>query len=402
MLLTLLIFLLILSTLVIIHEAGHYFTAKKFGIKVEEFGFGFPPRAWGKKIGETIYSINWLPIGGFVKLYGEDEAGGGRIEAGKHDEGKPKDLKRAFFARPVWQRFLVVFAGIFMNAVLAVLIYYVFLFASGFKAELPLLGQHTFFGVNQSVKTQVIINDVSPKSPASQAGITKFSQILFADGKKITSPEEFSAIVKSKRGQPMMIEWQDLKTNKKGKATVIPRINPPKNEGALGVSFFPVNAVVLSYDTPMQKAFSGFIHPANLMVYNFAVMGDLIATSVKEKNAEPLSQSVSGPIGIGFAVGSIVSIPDMKERVLQLLNLAGLLSASLAFFNLLPIPGLDGGRLFFIVTEMITRRKMNQRIEGYIHMVGMLLLLILIFFVTINDLRMHSDSIFNFFGKFLP
>ena len=156
---TILVFLLILTVLVILHEAGHYFVAKKFGIKVEEFGFGLPPRMWGKKIGETIYSINWLPIGGFVKLFGEDEAGAGRIETKKEETPvKPKDLKRAYFARPAWQRFLIVVAGIVMNAFLAVVIYYVFLSASGFKAELPLLGQHTFFLTNQTVKTQVVIN----------------------------------------------------------------------------------------------------------------------------------------------------------------------------------------------------------------------------------------------------
>src|SRR2546430_12793425 len=107
MILTALVFLLILSVLVLIHEAGHYFVAKKFGIKVEEFGFGLPPRLWGKKIGETIYSINWLPIGGFVKLFGEDEAGSGKISL-KSSQPKTGNLKRAFFARPVWQRALVV------------------------------------------------------------------------------------------------------------------------------------------------------------------------------------------------------------------------------------------------------------------------------------------------------
>src|SRR5947209_7680408 len=110
--LTLVVFLLILSILVLIHEAGHFFVAKKFGIKVEEFGFGLPPRIWGKKIGETIYSINWLPIGGFVKLFGEDEAGGGKIVISHKslDASHKKELNRAFFARSVWQRGLVVVA----------------------------------------------------------------------------------------------------------------------------------------------------------------------------------------------------------------------------------------------------------------------------------------------------
>src|SRR3982751_1732887 len=114
--LTLFVFLILLSILVLIHELGHYLVARKLNIKVEEFGFGFPPRAWGKKIGETIYSVNWLPIGGFVKLYGEDEAGGGSIKLNKAE--KLPDEKRAFYSRPVYQRALVVVAGVVMNVLL--------------------------------------------------------------------------------------------------------------------------------------------------------------------------------------------------------------------------------------------------------------------------------------------
>src|SRR5438045_2944720 len=121
MLVTILVFLLILSVLVLVHEAGHYLTAKLSGIKVEEFGFGIPPKIFGKKIGETIYSINLLPIGGFVKLYGEDPAGGGSVQLDK-TELPTKDIKRAFYARPIWQRFTVIFAGVFMNFVLAVIL----------------------------------------------------------------------------------------------------------------------------------------------------------------------------------------------------------------------------------------------------------------------------------------
>src|SRR3990167_9711363 len=118
MLITILVFIIILSVLVLIHELGHFFVAKKFGIKVEEFGFGFPPRVWGKRIGETLYSINALPIGGFVKLYGEDEAGGGKIQI-KNQKSNLKDINRAFFAKPIYQRVIVVVAGVTMNFLLA-------------------------------------------------------------------------------------------------------------------------------------------------------------------------------------------------------------------------------------------------------------------------------------------
>src|SRR5687767_11375126 len=153
MILTGLVFLLILSVLVLIHEAGHYFVAKKFGIKVEEVGFGLPPRLWGMKKGETIYSLNWLPIGGFVKLYGEDEAGAGRIAPTKHEKEKEhdknKDHSRAYYDRSIAQRAAVVIAGVVMNTLLAIVIFYAYMFVSGFKAELPLYGNHNFFLANQ-------------------------------------------------------------------------------------------------------------------------------------------------------------------------------------------------------------------------------------------------------------
>ena len=126
MIITIIVFLLILSVLVLIHEGGHFFMAKKFGIKVEEFGFGFPPRIFGIKKGETIYSLNWLPIGGFVKLYGEDDAGAGKIDLGTKKE-LDKDLDRTFFAKSAWQRAAVIFAGVVMNALLAAIIFYTFL-----------------------------------------------------------------------------------------------------------------------------------------------------------------------------------------------------------------------------------------------------------------------------------
>lgn len=388
MILTAVVFLLILSVLVLIHEAGHYFVAKKFGIKVEEFGFGLPPRIWGYKKGETIYSLNWLPIGGFVKLFGEDEAGAGRIAPAKGEAHKAesKDEHRAFYSRSVGQRAAVVVAGVVMNTLLAVVIYYAFLLIGNFKTEIPLIGQHTFFGVDQKINTDIIISEIAKNSPADKIGLTPYSKILSIDGQKMTTIQEFSDFIKTHKGQEIVVQWQNTDTQKITTARVMPRINPPKNEGALGVAFFPLQSVTLSYDTPAQKIFSGFIHPANLLVYNFDVFKSLINVSVKEKNVAPLSESVSGPVGIYSLVGTIVHIPNMKERILELLNLAGLLSISLAFFNVLPIPGLDGGRLFFILIEAVTRKKVNQQFEGYAHAVGMVLLIGLILLVTFKDI----------------
>lgn len=386
MLITVIVFLVILSVLVLIHELGHFLVAKKLGIKVEEFGFGIPPRAFGKKIGETIYSINWLPIGGFVKLFGEDEAGAGRINPTKNHEPITKNLERAYYTRPVWQRAAVVGAGVVMNTVLAIVVYYIFLSMAGFKTEIPLLGKHDFFLVNQVNRTDIIVTAVAKNSPAEKAGMKPFSRIVSVNGKDVTKTEAFLAVVRENKGKEITLVWEDIQSKKQSQAVIVPRINPPKNEGALGVGFYDQTFAYLNYDTPGQKLISGFVHPANLMVYNAKLIGDLVASSFKNKTAKPIGEAFSGPVGIYSIVDIIVKIPDLKERVMQVLNLAGLISISLAFFNLLPIPALDGGRLFFILIEGITRKKVSPKIESYAHAIGFALLLTLLLLVTIKDI----------------
>ncbi len=388
MLLTILVFLLILSVLVLIHEWGHFFVAKKLGIKVEEFGFGFPPRAFGIKKGETIYSINWLPIGGFVKLYGEDEAGGGKIRISKSEiRNNKENLNRAFFAKSPWQRTLVVVAGVVMNSLLAIVIFYIFLAMSDYKTQLPLLTDHKFFGVSQVNSKDVIISSIAKNSPAQKAGLKPLIKIISVNNKEIKDIKEFTDIINRNKGTEVTIKWRDLQTNSVSEAKITPRVSPPKNEGALGIVLFSVSTANLSYATPIQKFFSGITHPINLMVYNLDVMGDLIRVSFEKKTAEPLSQGVAGPIGIASVTGSILQIPTLKEKVLGLLNLTGLLSVSLAFFNILPIPALDGGRLFFILVEGILGKKINQKTESLIHTIGMAILLGLMVLITFKDIE---------------
>jgi regulator of sigma E protease len=387
MLITIIVFLLILSVLVFIHEAGHFFVAKKVGIKVEEFGFGFPPRIWGKKVGETIYSINWLPIGGFVKLYGEDEAGAGKIELGaKKQEINREDQGRAFFAKSAWQRALVILAGVIMNTILAAVIFYIFLGISGFKTELPLLSDYKFFGVTQTNIQQVIISEVINNSPAQKQGLKAPIEIVSVNGQKIYNSQQFINIVNKNKGREIEIDWNNLQAQEIHKTKVTPRLNPPPHEGALGVGLYSLSSALLDYKTPAQKIFSGIVHPINLMSYNLNVMAQLVKISLEKKTVEPLSSGLSGPVGIASVTGSILEIRDMKEKVLGLLNLAGLLSISLAFFNVLPIPALDGGRLFFILIEAFTGKKINPRIEGAIHTIGMIVLLALMVLITFKDI----------------
>lgn len=385
--------LFILSILVLIHEFGHFITAKKLGIKVEEFGFGFPPKAWGKKIGETVYTINWLPIGGFVKLFGEDEAGGGRVELkNKNENIKKEDLARAFFVRPIWQRSLVVLAGVIMNALLAFAVYYLFMGLSGFQTELPLLNNHKFFAVEQTNKLNtIVISKVVPDSPAQKAGLTDCTEkscytITAINGYKPVDSAEFVEIIRQNKGKNVKLAIENISTKTKSEINVVPRVHIPKNQGALGIEFNMMESVVLEYKTPVQKLFSGVTHPLNLMSYNFDVIRMLAIESIKLKSAAPIGNGVSGPAGIIKIGGAINSIPNVKERFLQFLNLAGLLSISLAIFNILPIPALDGGRLFFILLEGMIGKKVSPRLEGLIHTAGMVVLLMLVLLVTFKDI----------------
>lgn len=394
MLLTALVFLLILSLLVLIHEFGHFIMAKKFNIKVEEFGYGLPPRLWGKKIGETIYSINWLPIGGFVKLYGEDEAGAGAVKIPQSKLPK-KNLDRAFFTRPVRQRGAVVVAGVVMNVLLAIFIYYIFLGISGFKTNIPLFPgtkDFTFIGANQEVKVKsFIINNIAPNSPAEKAGLTGCSEksclaITKVNGEPIKDIKSFTNFIQEHKGEKLRFEFINLITGERMEKILIPRENPPKDQGALGIQFSADEYFVVSYDTFTQRLISGIVHPLSLFIYQFDLLKKLVAISIQERSAEPLGTAVSGPVGIISVVGDIGKFPEIKERILGWLNLAGMLSISLAFFNILPIPALDGGRLFFILIEGISGRKINPKYEALAHTVGMALLLTLILLVTFKDI----------------
>ncbi len=389
MLFTLVIFLLVLSVLVLIHELGHFLVAKKLGIKVEEFGYGFPPRMWSIKKGETTYSINWLPIGGFVKLYGEDEAGAGRI--GKTEEVKPSKglLKRAFFARPAWQRASVVIAGVVMNIALAAVIFYGFFALTGFRVTVPLLKDFNFSSVNQTVVPQgVFISAIEKGSPADTSGMKAFSQVVSINNNKIENTEEFLRVIKQNEGKEISMTLYNTREAKEYQVAVTPRVPQNENQGALGVgiSYIPIKTAVLEYQNLGQKLFSGVAFTYDMTVYTLDMFGKLINDAISRQNIAPVANNVSGPIGIFAVVGEATSAPGILEKTMGILFIAGLLSVSLAIMNVLPIPALDGGRLFFIVVEMLTGKKLAQKHEALIHTIGFILLVGLIILITVHDI----------------
>lgn len=367
------VFIVTLLILVVIHELGHYFAAKKFNIKVLEFGFGIPPRAWGKKIGETIWSLNWLPFGGFVRLLGEDES-----------DKKVLDDKRSFANQAVWKRITVVVAGVAMNLLLAWVLFYIVLGVQGFKTKLPLLSDYQFSGVNQKTDTAIIVGNIAEGSPAKEAGLKEGDRIMSINGSPVLDSDKFVAEIKANAGKTVNLTISDLQGNATKEIIVTPRENPPAGQGALGVSLGGLKTVDLSFDTPVQKLFAGPIYSYNLIAYSGKILGDTIGFSYKARDLAPVSNAVAGPIGITSVVGQILSV---ERPLLPYLDFVAALSLNLAVVNVLPFPGLDGGRLLFLVIEAITRKKTHAIVEKYVHTIGLLVLLSLIILITISDIR---------------
>ena len=386
MIFSILIFLAILSILVLIHEFGHFIVAKKFNIKVEEFGFGFPPRVWGTKRGETLFSVNLFPIGGFVKLHGEDAAGSGRIGG---VEQKGLDEKRSFYNRPPWQRAAVSLAGVVMNFLLAVVIFYALFSFTNFTTTVPLLGEYKFWGAQQeNVAQGVYIASVQDESPAAKGGVREGSTVISLNGEEIDSVGELVEIVDANRGEEVDMRLLDNRRGEEYSVEVVARAENAPEEGGLGVAieYIPMKLAVVSYESLMQKMTSGVTYPINFAFYSIQIFGDLISESFAEKSIDPVGEGVAGPVGIYAVVDQVVQSPDPMIAFLQVLNIAGILSISLAFFNILPIPALDGGRLAFIIIEKIFGRGISVKYESYAHAVGMVVLLGLMILITIRDI----------------
>lgn len=367
------VFIITLLVLVVIHELGHYFAAKKFNIKVLEFGFGIPPRAWGKKIGETIWSLNWLPFGGFVRLLGEDES-----------DKKLLDDKRSFAKAAIWKRITVVIAGVAMNLLLAWVLFYIVLGVQGFKTKLPLLSDYQFSGVNQKTDVSIVVGNIADGSPAQSAGLKDGDRVVAFNGVPVLESDKFVADIKANAGKEVTLTISDLQGQNLKDVKLTPRENPPAGEGALGVSLGGLRTVDLSFDTPMQKLFAGPIYSYNLIGYSGKILGDTIGYSFKERDIAPVSNAVAGPVGITSVVGQILSV---DKPLLPYLDFVAALSLNLAVVNVLPFPGLDGGRLLFLVIEAITRKKTHAVVEKYVHTIGLVVLLSLIILITISDIR---------------
>lgn len=362
MLFSILIFVITLLILVVIHEFGHFLMAKRFGITVEEFGFGIPPRLWGKKIGGTIFSLNALPLGGFVRLLGEDDLPAGRQGSDKKVMGN----KRSFAQKTPWQRILVVIAGVSMNLILAWILFYVVIIGQNFKIISP------------TIEGGIYIAKTEEGFPAEMAGIKVGDKLLSVDGNKALDFEHARTLIKDKGESIVVLKLQD----KDGKEKTV-EVTPKRvdNDTLIGVVFAPF--LIKEYKDPFEKIFSGVTYSWDLTRLTFIGLGRTITDTFYGQFGK-VSQQVSGPVGIASMSTNILS--GGWQASLIYIWFVAVLSLTLSIFNVLPIPALDGGRLFFLIIEAIFKKKVRAEIERVIHNIGFAILLALALLVTYSDI----------------
>lgn len=360
-LLTILIFAAVLAVLVLAHEFGHFAAARLFGIDVEEFGVGFPPRALGVRRGRTLWSLNWIPLGGFVKIKGEDDPS--------------KTGPGTFSHKPTYVRAIVIAAGVFMNLVLAAA-----LFAVGFGVGVPQPLDGLAAGArvrDQRVQVMEVLKD----SPAEKAGFMAGDVLVSIDGHAFLKIDDIQAYVNAAPGAIDVVL-------KRGRETLderfTPAVDPQTGKKLMGVAL--VESAIVSY--PWYAAVWHGIAATGFYVKEIVLsFADLIkGLFVGQKPGVELS----GPVGIAVLTGQAARL-----GLIYLLQFAALLSVNLAVINILPIPALDGGRLLFILIEKFRGRSVRPAVEAAIHRIAFFLLLGLVLIVTAHDVARYSQQIVN-------
>jgi regulator of sigma E protease len=338
---TLVAFFIMLGVLVLVHELGHYGTAKLSGVTVEEFGLGYPPRIWGFKYKGTMYSINWVPFGGFTKMVGEE------------DPQFPGSLASKSHAT----RFLVLVAGSLMNILLPII-----LFSIGFMIP------------HDTLVEKVRVMGVADGSPAQIMGIEKDDILLKVNDRTISARSDLAYETQLNLGNPVQIVVQKPDQTQKT-IIVTPRWKTPAGQGAIGITMQGEDSKVVSESLPFWVAIPrGFTHCWEILImYRNEIVGWFVRGTVPQ---------LTGPVGIVQITGEVA-----KAGITPLLELAAIISISLGIFNLFPFPGLDGGRIIFVALEWVRRgKRISPKIEGMVHMIGFAVLIGLLLVVSYFDI----------------
>jgi len=369
MLVAILIFIVILGLLVFVHEAGHFFAAKQSGMKVDEFGFGFPPRLVGlQKTGgrwkvvfgskpidnpeHTVYSINWIPLGGFVRIVGENN--------------EEADDPRSFVNKPFWPRLKTLVAGVLMNVILAWV-----LISIGYMAGLPVaVDDPAALGNNARLEQQqVAIADVLPDSPAAHAGLQPGDLIVSIDNQHFANIPEAQTYVRAHKGE--LLHFTVKRISELKSFDVASLAEPAPNSGPTGIA-------LAVYGRLRYPFFVAIGQGAQTTVYQVsAIFNGLYHLVIKGQGLKNLS----GPVKIAQLTGQFAQL-----GFIPLVQFTAFLSLNLALLNILPFPALDGGRVLFLLIETIRRKRNNPQIEQIANTVGFLLLLLLMAIITARDI----------------
>ena len=359
---TILIFLIVIVFLVVAHELGHFLVAKAFGVRVDEFGVGYPPRA-GKMFTwrGTLFTLNWLPFGGFVKIFGEEEG----IEV--------TDTTGSFAYQKMWKRLLIIVAGILANILIAVVLY-AMSFGIGFLAS-----PDDFPGSIPLGPNEAIVTDVVPSSPASAAGVASGDIIS-----KLSSPaaQEIPASVDDvvnfihEHGTEA-VTLSIVRGNKPQDIIVTPKITTTGAAPTIGIGLAEVARVRLPFWKAITEGGSYTMHE---FVSTIETLVALVAGIFHGNNT--LLGEVSGPVGIAKVAGQAFSL-----GIGAFLSFVALISVNLAVINLLPFPALDGGRFVMELFASNGTSRIPKRVVAMVNQIGFLLLILLMLVVTCHDIR---------------
>jgi len=350
--------IVILLIIVIVHEWGHFKAARMFGIRVDEFGFGFPPKIWGKKVGDTEYTVNWIPLGGFVKIFGESREG----------EGEPD----SFVSKPIWQRMVVIMGGVFMNWVLAFV-----LLTIGFWYGLP--QEVTSANIDRARDVSVAITQVSSGSPAENAGIKlgdSISSLSFGEESvSVSTIEDVQSFISSNKGNEITVNLK--RGDEELRIPVVPETKVVGDEEKTMIGVGLANLGIVS--SPWYLApIDGLKTTWHITVVFIAAFYDIIKNLIFTGSA---GVDLSGPVGIG-----VMTYQFSQLGFSYLLQFTAILSLNLFILNALPIPALDGGRFLFLVIEAIKGSPVSKKVEMAFQTAGVVILILLMVLVTIKDI----------------